>query len=293
MIMFPFFPNKTELRVTVAWPIMFRIWFFCVKIRSKYTVHAVQVEAWTSCERAAAAALHAAGHDGHAARAGWTLCMDHNGQLTEWAGCEYALDAVGEIETWAALANGRGEPLRASPRNVPPAPPPRATSTDDKPTRPQVYQLSTDTSAVITLANGRGKPLRASPRNVPPEPPPTDTSMDDKPTRPQVYQLSTDTSAVITLANRRGKPLRASPRNVPPAPPPRATSTDDKPTRPQVYQLPTDTSAVIITLANRRGKPLRASPRNVPPTPSPRATSTDDKPTRPQLYRLSSKYQLL
>ncbi|RVE40219.1 hypothetical protein evm_015131, partial [Chilo suppressalis] len=105
------------------------------------TVHAVQVEAWTSCERAAAAALHAAGHaghDGHAARAGWTLCMDHNGQLTEWAGCEYALDAVGEIETWAALANGRGEPLRASPRNVPPAPPPRATSTDDKPTRPQV-----------------------------------------------------------------------------------------------------------------------------------------------------------
>ncbi|XP_026324836.1 unconventional myosin-XV isoform X2 [Hyposmocoma kahamanoa] len=91
------------------------------------SVHHVSVDSWTSCERAAAAALSAAGIAHHAS--GWTLSMEHNGQLTEWAGCEYALDAVGEVETWAALPSSRGEPLRAThARSTPPAPPPRQSS---------------------------------------------------------------------------------------------------------------------------------------------------------------------
>ncbi|CAB3253169.1 unnamed protein product [Arctia plantaginis] len=102
------------------------------------TVQHVSVDSWMSCERAAAAALAAAG----VARAatGWSLTMEHNGQLTEWAGCEYVLDAVGEIETWAALPSGRAEPLRAAPaRHTPPAPPPRGSSVDtEKNSRPQI-----------------------------------------------------------------------------------------------------------------------------------------------------------
>ncbi|XP_049869603.1 unconventional myosin-XV [Pectinophora gossypiella] len=91
------------------------------------SVQHVCVESWTTCERAAAAALAAAGVSNHAT--GWTLTMEHNGQLTEWAGCEYALDAIGEIETWAALPSARGEALRpAQGRATPPAPPPRASS---------------------------------------------------------------------------------------------------------------------------------------------------------------------
>ncbi|CAH2231979.1 jg4040 [Pararge aegeria aegeria] len=102
------------------------------------TVHTVCVESWTTCERAAASALAAAGVSRNAS--GWSLTLEHNGQLTEWAGCEYALDAVGEVETWSALANARSEPLRASTsRLAPPAPPPRASSVDTERTlRPQV-----------------------------------------------------------------------------------------------------------------------------------------------------------
>lgn len=44
------------------------------------SVHTVCVEPWTTCERAAAGALAAAGVA--RAAAGWTLTMDHNGQLT-------------------------------------------------------------------------------------------------------------------------------------------------------------------------------------------------------------------
>ncbi|KAG6448965.1 hypothetical protein O3G_MSEX005802 [Manduca sexta] len=102
------------------------------------TVHHVCVESWTSCERAAAAALAAAGVARDAT--GWSLTMEHDGQLTEWAGCEYALDAIGEIETWSALPSSRASPLRgAAARHTPPAPPPRASSVDtEKATRPQV-----------------------------------------------------------------------------------------------------------------------------------------------------------
>uniref|UniRef100_A0A2A4K4P4 Unconventional myosin-XV n=1 Tax=Heliothis virescens TaxID=7102 RepID=A0A2A4K4P4_HELVI len=107
------------------------------------TVQHVSVDSWTSCERAAAAALAAAGVQHNAT--GWSLTMEHNGQLTEWAGCEFALDAVGEVETWAALPGARPEPLRASgtghapARQSPPAPPPRASSVDtDKNARPQI-----------------------------------------------------------------------------------------------------------------------------------------------------------
>ncbi|XP_059051494.1 unconventional myosin-XV [Achroia grisella] len=102
------------------------------------SVHHVCVESWTTCERAAAAALAAAGVARRAT--GWTLSMDHNGHLTEWAGCEYALDAVGEIEAWAAMPSARGEPLRAAAsRLAPPAPPPRASSVEaDRAARPQV-----------------------------------------------------------------------------------------------------------------------------------------------------------
>ncbi|KAJ2939726.1 hypothetical protein O0L34_g17919 [Tuta absoluta] len=103
------------------------------------SVHTVCVESWTSCERAAAAALSTAGITHNAS--GWTLAMEHNGQLTEWAGCEYALDAVGEIETWAALPSGRTEALRAThagARHTPPAPPPRGSSNlDTTPTSAQ------------------------------------------------------------------------------------------------------------------------------------------------------------
>ncbi|XP_063618998.1 unconventional myosin-XV [Cydia splendana] len=89
------------------------------------SVHHVCVDPWTSCERAAAAALAAAGVARRAT--GWSLTMEHNGQLTEWAGCEFALDAVGELETWAALPTTRSEPLRGAGRgHTPPAPPPRA-----------------------------------------------------------------------------------------------------------------------------------------------------------------------
>nr|XP_049699745.1 unconventional myosin-XV [Helicoverpa armigera] len=107
------------------------------------TVQHVSVDSWTSCERAAAAALAAAGVQHNAT--GWSLTMEHNGQLTEWAGCEFALDAVGEVETWAALPGARPEPLRAAgvghapARQSPPAPPPRASSVDtDKNARPQI-----------------------------------------------------------------------------------------------------------------------------------------------------------
>ncbi|CAG9785914.1 unnamed protein product [Diatraea saccharalis] len=101
------------------------------------TVRVVSVEPWTSCEHAAAAALAAAGVQ--RPHTGWTLTMEHNGLLTEWAGCEYALDTVGEVETWSALGSTRGEPLRAAPRHAPPAPPPRAPAHDhDHATRPQV-----------------------------------------------------------------------------------------------------------------------------------------------------------
>ncbi|OWR53588.1 myosin xv [Danaus plexippus plexippus] len=91
------------------------------------TVQTVCVESWTTCERAAASALSAAGIARNAS--GWSLTMEHNGQLTEWAGCEYALDAIGEIETWPALA-ARSEPLRAT--RAAPAPPPRASSVEDR-----------------------------------------------------------------------------------------------------------------------------------------------------------------
>ncbi|XP_073945591.1 uncharacterized protein [Choristoneura fumiferana] len=95
------------------------------------SVHHVSVDPWTSCERAAAAALAAAGVARRAA--GWSLTMEHNGQLTEWAGCEFALDAVGEIETWAALPSARAEPLRGPGRgHTPPAPPPRASVDQDR-----------------------------------------------------------------------------------------------------------------------------------------------------------------
>ncbi|CAG4937205.1 unnamed protein product [Parnassius apollo] len=102
------------------------------------TVTHVCVDSWTTCERAAAAALAAAGHP--RGLTGWSLTMEHNGQLTEWAGCEYALDAVGEVETFSALISGRNEPLRASTsRLAPPAPPPRASSVDtERAARPQV-----------------------------------------------------------------------------------------------------------------------------------------------------------
>ncbi|KPJ12680.1 Myosin-XV [Papilio machaon] len=98
------------------------------------TLRHVSVDAWTTCERAAAAALAAAGHQ--RGLTGWSLTMEHNGQLTEWAGCEYALDAVGEVEAWPG---GRTEPLRASTSRTAPAPPPRASSVDtERAVRPQV-----------------------------------------------------------------------------------------------------------------------------------------------------------
>jgi hypothetical protein len=43
-------------------------------------VHHVHVDSWTSCERAASAALAAAGVAPHAS--GWTLAMENNGQVT-------------------------------------------------------------------------------------------------------------------------------------------------------------------------------------------------------------------
>ncbi|KPI93117.1 Myosin-XV [Papilio xuthus] len=98
------------------------------------TLRHVSVDAWTTCERAAAAALAAAGHQ--RGLTGWSLTMEHNGQLTEWAGCEFALDAVGEVEAWPG---GRTEPLRASTSRTAPAPPPRASSVDtERAVRPQV-----------------------------------------------------------------------------------------------------------------------------------------------------------
>ncbi|KAL4710295.1 hypothetical protein ACJJTC_011549, partial [Scirpophaga incertulas] len=108
------------------------------------SVHHVHVDSWTTCERAAAAALAAAGVANHAT--GWTLTMEHNGQFTvsmfcqSGRGCEYALDAVGEVETWAALPGARQEPLRPAARSEPPAPPPRSTpATPTTPTeRPQI-----------------------------------------------------------------------------------------------------------------------------------------------------------
>ncbi|GBP29206.1 Unconventional myosin-XV [Eumeta japonica] len=98
----------------------------------------VCVDSWTSCERAAAAALASAGVTRNAS--GWSLTMEHNGQLTEWSGCEYALDAVSELETWPALPLSRSEPLRAARlgRSTPPAPPHRASSIDPDSRRPQV-----------------------------------------------------------------------------------------------------------------------------------------------------------
>lgn len=51
------------------------IFFVCTE-----SVQHVSVDSWTSCERAAAAALSAAGVAHNAT--GWSLTMEHNGQLT-------------------------------------------------------------------------------------------------------------------------------------------------------------------------------------------------------------------
>ncbi|CAF4869828.1 unnamed protein product [Pieris macdunnoughi] len=133
-------------------------------------VEKVCVEAWTTCERAAANALAAAGvaHDA----TGWSVTMEHNGQLTEWAGCEYVLDAVGEMETFSSLCAGRSSPLRA---NTPSTPPPS-----------HVLTHAHTLTRTRTPESPRERTLTV-PRQTPPAPPPRASSIDtERQHRPQV-----------------------------------------------------------------------------------------------------------
>lgn len=105
--------------------------------------HLIAVDSWMTCEKAASAVLSASGISHHAS--GWTVTLEHNEYNTEWSGCEYILDAVGEIETWPALPSIRAEPLRAAhaptrvtPSIIPPAPPVRTSSVDNHIRHPQV-----------------------------------------------------------------------------------------------------------------------------------------------------------
>ncbi|CAG4975497.1 unnamed protein product [Colias eurytheme] len=139
-------------------------------------VEKVCVDSWTTCEKAASAALAAAGIARDAS--GWSVTLEHNGQLTEWAGCDYILDTVGEMETVPALC-GRSALRAASPSNSP--------SPSPTPVSPNTHSTHLTHSHSTNLTNSTHTTPAAPVRHTPPAPPPRASSIDSERTlRPQV-----------------------------------------------------------------------------------------------------------